>query len=56
MILERPKGSKSATTKLTGHEKKIKELLDRKISYIIIGRILGVHRLTVSSFVGKITA
>jgi DNA invertase Pin-like site-specific DNA recombinase len=55
VILGRPKGSKSATTKLTAHEIKIKDLLDRKVSYSAIGRILGVHRLTVSSFVTKIT-
>lgn len=51
IILGRPKGRKSAKTKLTGQEKKIKELLDKKVSYSAIGRILGVHRLTVSSFV-----
>ena len=51
VILGRPKGSKSAKTKLTGQEKRIKELLDKQVSYSAIGRILGVHRLTVSSFV-----
>lgn len=51
VILGRPKGSKSKKTKLTGQEKKIKELLDKKVSYSAIGRILGVHRLTVSKFV-----
>jgi len=35
----------------TGQEKRIKELLDKRVSYSAIGRILGVHRLTVSSFV-----
>lgn len=50
VILGRPKGRKSSKTKLTGQEKKIKELLDKKVSYSAIGRILGVHRLTVSSF------
>lgn len=39
MILGRPKGSKSARTKLTGQEKKIQDLLDRKVSYSAIGRI-----------------
>gem|GEM_PF-4216860 len=34
-----------------GQEKRIKELLDKRVSYSAIGRILGVHRLTVSSFV-----
>lgn len=51
VILGRPKGRKSSKTKLSGQEKKIKELLERKISYSAISRILGVHRLTVSSFV-----
>ncbi|SDX68684.1 Site-specific DNA recombinase [Hydrobacter penzbergensis] len=49
--LGRPVGRKSSKTKLTGQEKKIKELLDRRVSYSAIGRIIGVHRLTVSSFV-----
>lgn len=51
VVLGRPKGSKSTKTKLTGQEKQIKELLEKKVSYSAIGRILGVHRLTVSSFV-----
>lgn len=51
VILGRPKGRKSSKTKLTGQEKRIKELLDKKVSYSAIGRIVGVHRLTVSSFV-----
>lgn len=53
VILGRPKGRKSSKTKLTGQEKQIKELLDKKVSYSAIGRILGVHRLTVSSFVKR---
>ncbi|WP_256330790.1 master DNA invertase Mpi family serine-type recombinase [Pelistega sp. MC2] len=53
VILGRPRGSKSSKTKLTGQEKKILELLERKVSYSAIGRILGVHRLTVSSFIKK---
>lgn len=51
VILGRPKGRKSTKTKLTGQEKKIQELVDKKVSYSAIGRILGVHRLTVSKFV-----
>jgi DNA invertase Pin-like site-specific DNA recombinase len=51
VILGRPVGRKSSKTKLTGQEKKIQDLLDRKVSYSAIGRILGVHRLTVSTFV-----
>lgn len=51
VILGRPIGSKSAKTKLTGQEKKIDELLAKKVSHSAIARILGVHRLTVSAFV-----
>ena len=51
IILGRPIGRKSAITKLTGQEKKIKDLLDKCVSYSAIGRILGVHRLTVTSFI-----
>lgn len=51
VVLGRPKGRKSSKTKLTGQELKIKELLNKKVSYSAIGRILGVHRLTVSKFV-----
>jgi DNA invertase Pin-like site-specific DNA recombinase len=50
VILGRPVGRKSSKTKLTGQEKRIKELLDKKVSHSAIGRILGVHRITVSSF------
>jgi len=49
-ILGRPKGSRSQIRKLTGKEEEIRNLMARKISYSAIGRILGVHRLTVSSF------
>ena len=51
MKLGRPKGSLSIHTKLSGKEQQIKELLDKRISYTAIGRILGVHRKTVKSFV-----
>ncbi len=51
VVLGRPVGRKSSKTKLTGQERKINELLEKKVSYSAIGRILGVHRLTVSSFV-----
>lgn len=53
VILGRPKGSKSSRTKLTGQEKKVQELLERKVSCSAIARILGVHRLTVASFAKK---
>jgi len=50
VILGRPKGSRSKTVKLTGKQDEIKQLLDKKISKSAIGRILGVHRLTVHDF------
>lgn len=53
VILGRPQGRKSSKTKLTGQEKKIKELLDKKVSFSAIARILGVHRLTVTNFVKR---
>jgi len=51
VVLGRPKGRKSSKTKLTGQEKKIKELLDKKVSFSAISRILNVHRLTIASFI-----
>ena len=50
MVLGRPKGRRSSRTKLTGREIEISNLLVRKISISAIGRLLGVHRLTVSAF------
>jgi DNA invertase Pin-like site-specific DNA recombinase len=49
--LGRPRGSLSTQTKLAGKEEEIKELLNKKVSVSTIGRILGVHRLTVDSFI-----
>jgi DNA invertase Pin-like site-specific DNA recombinase len=51
VILGRPKGRKSDNLKLTGREVEIRELVKRKVSYSAIGRIIGAHRFTVSSFV-----
>ena len=51
VILGRPKGRRSSFLKLTGKEEEIQTLLQKKISYSAIARILGVHRLTVSTFV-----
>lgn len=51
MTLGRPKGSLSKKTKLTGKEKTIKELLDKKVSVSAIARILNVNRLTVKNFI-----
>jgi DNA invertase Pin-like site-specific DNA recombinase len=49
--LGRPLGSKSKNLKLTGRESEIKTFLNKKISYSAIGRLLGVHRNTVATFV-----
>jgi DNA invertase Pin-like site-specific DNA recombinase len=50
IVLGRPIGSKSRTVKLSGHEKEIRELRAKNISKSAIGRILGVHRMTVDFF------
>jgi DNA invertase Pin-like site-specific DNA recombinase len=50
VILGRPKGSKAKRLKLTGKEDQIQSLRTKKISVSAIGRLLGVHRLTVSSY------
>ena len=55
VILGRPKGSKSKVKKLTGKEAEIKSLLDKRVSKSAIARILGVHRLTVASFVKELS-
>ncbi len=49
--LGRPKGSLSKTTKLTGKDAVIKELLAKQVGVSAIARILGVHRLTVTSYI-----
>jgi DNA invertase Pin-like site-specific DNA recombinase len=49
--LGRPKGSLSKTTKLTGKDAMIKELLAKRVAISAIARILGVHRLTVARYV-----
>src|ERR1043165_1544520 len=51
VILGRPKGRKSTYLKLTGKEEQIQQLLTKRISVSAIGRLLGVHRLTVTSFI-----
>jgi DNA invertase Pin-like site-specific DNA recombinase len=50
VILGRPAGRKSSTVKLTGKEKEIEELRAKHISKSAIGRLLGVHRMTVDAF------
>ncbi len=49
--LGRPKGSLSKETKLTGKEEMIQDLLRKKVSVSAIGKIFGVHRLTVNEFI-----
>jgi DNA invertase Pin-like site-specific DNA recombinase len=50
VILGRPKGRKSTNLKLSGHEQEIQILLKKKTSKSAIGRIFGVNRMTVDSF------
>jgi DNA invertase Pin-like site-specific DNA recombinase len=51
VVLGRPKGSKSKIKKLSGKEAKIKLLINRNFSISAIARILGVHRLTMTTFI-----
>ena len=51
IILGRPKGKKSEKVKLTGNEDIIRTLLQNNVSKSEISRILGVHRMTVDSFI-----
>src|SRR5688572_18924818 len=51
--LGRPKGSYAKTTKLTGQEQVIRELLEKRVSYSAIARILGVNRGTLTAFVTR---
>jgi len=50
VILGRPYGRKSSCVKLSGHEKEIQMLLEKHTPKSAIGRIFGVHRMTVDSF------
>ena len=49
-ILGRPHGRKSSRVKLSGREEEIRRLLDERISKSAIGRMFGVDRMTVDSF------
>ena len=49
--LGRPKGSKTKGQKLRGKEAEIKKLLKKSVSKSAIARVLGVHRVTVVSFI-----
>jgi DNA invertase Pin-like site-specific DNA recombinase len=50
IVLGRPVGRKSSHVKLSGHEMEIQALLDEHTSKSAIGRIFGVNRMTVDSF------
>jgi DNA invertase Pin-like site-specific DNA recombinase len=50
-VLGRPIGKKSSRLKLSGHEKEIQLLLETRTSKSDIGRIFGVNRMTVVSFI-----
>ncbi|MDR2804252.1 MAG: master DNA invertase Mpi family serine-type recombinase [Dysgonamonadaceae bacterium] len=50
MVLGRPKGSKSKIKKLSGKETKIKNLMNENLSISAMARILGVHRITLTTF------
>jgi len=50
VVLGRPFGKKAKKVKLSGYETEIRKLLDRKISKSAIGKLYGVNRMTVYSF------
>jgi len=50
VVLGRPCGKKSSRVKLSGHENEIRVLLKNHTSKSAIGRMFGVHRMTVDSF------
>ena len=52
-VLGRPKGSKSARTKLSGKEERIKEMLQEGISKSAIARRMKVSRITLLTFIKK---
>lgn len=53
VILGRPKGSRSAKVKLSGHEKFIRELLEHGVPKTQIAKILKVDRMTVDAFIKR---
>jgi DNA invertase Pin-like site-specific DNA recombinase len=50
VVLGRPLGRKSSHVKLAGHEKEIQKLLKKHTTKSAIGRIFGIHRMTVDYF------
>ncbi|MDR1219789.1 MAG: master DNA invertase Mpi family serine-type recombinase [Treponema sp.] len=53
VVLGRPVGRKSSHVKLSGHETEIQLLLDKHTSKSAIGRIFGVNRMTVDTFLKR---
>lgn len=51
VILGRPKGSKSKYKKLTGKEERIRKLLELQESKTAIAKKMGVHRVTLATFI-----
>ena len=51
--LGRPLGSSSSRLKLTGREHEIRTLMEKRINKTAIGRIYGVHRMTVDFFLKR---
>ena len=51
VVLGRPRGRKNSLLKLSGKEREVEELLNKKISKAAIGRIFDVHRITVDKFI-----
>lgn len=51
IVLGRPKGVSAKRVKLSGKEELIQEMLEAKMSYVKMSKMLGVHRTTVASFV-----
>ncbi len=49
----RPKGKKAIRTKLSGKEKQVQEYLNSGHGFTTIGRLLGVNRITVKTFIVK---
>ena len=49
--LGRPKGALSKTTKLTGKDAVIQDLLAKQVGVSAIARILGVHRVTLARYI-----
>ncbi|MCL1991934.1 MAG: master DNA invertase Mpi family serine-type recombinase [Spirochaetes bacterium] len=51
VVLGRPVGKKSAKVKLSGRENEVLDLIRKNTSKSEIGRIFGVNRMTVDSFI-----